>query len=131
MTASTDTLTEAYHGVNIPVKRVRVTATVEFDAWVVDYDAWDATDPDEHDSPIDEDALAGRAAAEIADAIEHHAVHLTATDPGDALVALVSGGDGQAVDVTDIVLDDLTDEDDGPGAQGVDDAVARTAAWVS
>lgn len=60
----------------IGVRKVRVTATVTFEAYVLD-------DHDERPEPIEH-----RIAAEVRDAVAYRAPHLTDTEPGDALVVL-------------------------------------------
>lgn len=71
---------------------VRVTATVEFDAYVM------APDP-EQPGGYRLGSLDERIRWEIADAVEYRATHLTDSEPGDALVALVEHPDVAALAV--------------------------------
>lgn len=106
-----------YNG--LKVKTVSVRAIVQFDAYIVDPE--DAEYLGEADLP-------GRIAQEIADALEHHAPHLSDTEPNDALIALIGGGSGNAANVTSVdifpsaVPFETTDAD-------VERAVGDTEAW--
>jgi hypothetical protein len=98
-----------YNG--LPVVARTITATVQFVAWVSD------------DFP-DDDAVNLRVAEEIAWAVAYLSVHLSCSEAGDALVAVVNGGSGaSAVAVEAHVGPGPTDID-----PGVADDVARTEA---
>lgn len=82
-------LPEVYRGQG--VVRVTVSATVTFDAYVFT------------DTEVTEDGIEvriGRMEREIADAMEHHAPHLSDSEDDDCLIALTDGGTGTACDVT-------------------------------
>ncbi|MFC0622836.1 hypothetical protein [Kribbella deserti] len=94
-----------------PVMRVRVTASAQFEAYVF----------------ADNYAHGGwRIGTEIADAIEHRAPHLSASEDGDALIALVGGGSGHAVQV-DADVEILTSNDT---SHDVKHAIEATEAWL-
>lgn len=79
----------------IGVRKVRVTATVTFEAYIFE---------DHEDRPNGAEA---RIVQEIADAVEYRAPHLTDSEPGDALVA-AAGRVAVEIDSLDTLENDLT-----------------------
>jgi hypothetical protein len=101
-------------------KRVRVKVTLTFDAYA-------HTVLGEEDAAPNRIDWVERVSHEICDAVEYRAPHLHDTEPGDSLIALVEGGSGSAVNVTDINATVLPGD---PSPAAVKDAIEATAAWM-
>lgn len=97
----------------LTVRRATFTMTVEFDAYV----------------QVEADGTVNlpRVQSEVADAIEYRAPHLSDTEEGDAIVALVGGGSGGAVMVK---LDSVNYAHALPAQDEVDGAIEGTEAWL-
>jgi len=100
----------------VGARKVTVTATVTFEAYVLA----------EHDERPED--IRTRLAHEIADAIEYRSPHLTDTEPGDALVALVDGGSSEAVTVDIVAMSAYAEPAEISDVVG---AVQRSAAYLS
>ena len=97
----------------LPVRAVTVRAEVEFTGYV------------NADLGIAE--LCERLGREVADAVEYHAPHLSESEEGDALIALVKGGAPERQAVVEV-----TDIDEAPhvDTDNVGEDVAHTEAWI-
>lgn len=115
----------------LPAAVVRVVMTLTFDAYVLIPQEGDGFGEDVVETAGVTDNLGwltNRIESEVRDAIEHHAPHLTDTEPGDAIAALVGGGSGDAVIVKHSTVDLLRIQGK---TEEVTDAVEHTAAWMS
>ena len=105
------------------VARVRVVATVEFEA----YAFVDDSDTGEINAPE------WRIGTEIADAVQFRAVHLHDSEDTDALISMVRGGGQPNVDGSDpVVLVDASATILGKVENLADvvDAIDSTRAWI-
>lgn len=97
----------------LAIRKVTVTGTFEFEAYVLD----------------ETEDLKRAIAWEIADAIEFRAPRLTDTEEGDGLVALVNGGLGEQVEITNLEL--AVSVGDATTSEAVEEAVEQTDGWLS